>query len=226
MKDSVIYGSSVYRNILNEESLDGRMFSTKIQMLPDQFNIQKFEALINQAMLANPDLIMFIDPFQLMRVAKEDVKLAEAMFRNGQKKMLIHQRETAAQNQQQTIDGQIAAAKSAEEEKRKTKEFEMDVERERTKINGQSDNQSAVLNMVTALLKPSGEGGKAGDIPASLQPLVNAVVENIMVGAIASTEEQKAQIIEQMKAAREQEMMQQEQMQQQNIQQPQPQMVA
>lgn len=109
----------------------------------------------------------------------------------------------------------------------------MEVEKERTKLNGQADNQSAVLNMVTTLLKPSGDKNTAGSIPAELKPLVNAVIENIMVGAIASTEEQKAQIIQQIQAARQQQEteqqqeqpMQQQPTEQQNIQ-PQPQMVA
>lgn len=231
--DSVKYGSDAYRHIVKKEDIELRQFNTDIEYLPTREDELKLEAIIMDALKTTPELALFVDPLQMMRIAKADVKLAEVIFRRGQKKMLLWKQETANQNQQQIIEGQIASAKSAEEEKRKTKEFEMEVEKERTKLNGQADNQSAVLNMVTTLLKPSGDKNTAGSIPAELKPLVNAVIENIMVGAIASTEEQKAQIIQQIQAARQQQEteqqqeqpMQQQPTEQQNIQ-PQPQMVA
>jgi len=125
LKDSVTYGSSVYRGLLQEEDVAGRIFGTDIQMLPDEQEILKFEALMNQAIAANGDLILFIDPFQLMRVAKEDAKLAETLFRQGQKKMLLHQQQVAEQNQKATFDAQIQSGVAAEKEKRQTMKDEV-----------------------------------------------------------------------------------------------------
>lgn len=213
LKDSVVYGSKAYRNIVGEEDIEGRMFNTKIQMLPDAYELQKFEAMLNQAIATNQDLVLFVDPFQLMRMAKEDVKLAEIMFRNGQKKMLIHQQSVAMQNQEATIQGQIESAKVAEEEKRLTKEMEVDGDIKKSQVVAQSNNQTAVLNLVSALLKPSGEGGSGGNIPPDLKPLVNAVIENIMVGAVAQTEEQKQQIIQKIQAAQQEQLAAQQQQQ-------------
>lgn len=227
LKDSVTYGAEVYRRIIGEKDVEGRIFNTKIQLLPDALQVQKFEALLNQAIATNQELIMFIDPFQLMRVAKEDVKLAEALFRQGQKKMLLWKQQTAAQNQQATIEGQIKSAQAAEEEKRETETIKIDGDIRRSQIAGQSANQTAVLNMATALLTKAQEGG--GKIPQELQPLIDAVVQNVMVGAVASSEEQKQQIIQQIQAAKAQ---QEQQMQQQNMgaeqpeQQPMPQAAA
>ena len=51
----------------------------------------RFEAMMNQALMANQELIKFINPFQLMQVAKEDTKLAWLMFNNAQKKMILHE---------------------------------------------------------------------------------------------------------------------------------------
>ncbi len=65
-------------------------------------------------------------------------------------------------------------------------------------------------------MKPTSEGTMP-TIPAELKPFINAVFENVMVGAVASTEEQKKKIIEEMQMARqmqEQQMQQQQQMQQ------------
>jgi len=46
------------------------MFGTKIQLLPDEIQIAKFEAMMNASLAANQDLVLFINPFQLMRIAK------------------------------------------------------------------------------------------------------------------------------------------------------------
>jgi hypothetical protein len=134
------------------------------------------------------------------------------------------------ENQQQTIEGQIQAAKTAEEEKRKSLLEEIEAKDRLTKSTGLAQNQTAVVNMVASFYKPSGETGAVASIPLELKPLVNAVIQNIMVGAIAQTEEQKQQIIEQMQQAQamqEQQMMEQQQMQQQEqSQQPQQPMAA
>lgn len=219
LKDSVVYGSAAYRSILGEANdIEGRMFNTKIELLPDQFQIQKFEALLNQSIAASPDLVMFVDPFRLMRIAKEDVKLAEALFRNGQKKMILHQQQMQQQNQEMTIQGQIQAAQVAEEEKRKTKEAEMEIEKQRTQITAQANNQTAIVNMVAQWLKPDANGA-VGKVPPEYKPIVDGVFENILIGAIAQTEEQKQQMIAAMQAAQEQAAAEQAAMQEAQMQQ-------
>jgi hypothetical protein len=217
LKDSVTYGASVYRHIVNEDDLEGRMFSTRIQLLPDAFEIQKFEAMLNNAIMTNQDMIMFINPFQLMQMAKEDVKLAWLMFNQGQKKMLEHRAAEAQQNQEATFKAQRENSITSEEEKRKTMEREMEIEEKRTNLTGQRQNQTAIVNMVTSWLAPSADG-TAGRVPPEYQPIVNAVMQNIMVGAVASTEEQKQKIMEEMQEA--QMAAQQAQMEQQQDMQP------
>ncbi len=222
LKDSIEYGAKAYRHIAKKEDFDKRIFSTEIRFLPTEIESQRFEVMMNQLIGANPDLMLFIDPFQLIRTAKEDVKLAELLFRHAQKKMIAWQRQTAAENQQATIDGQIKAAQTAEEEKRKTMEDEMEIEERRTKVTGLAQNQTAVINMVASWLKPTPEGVMA-KVPTEYMPLVSAVMNNVMVGAISSTEEQKQQIQEQMQAAQmaaqqQQQMMEEQQgMQQQQL---------
>lgn len=222
LKDSVTYGAKAYRHILKQEDIADRIFSTQIRFLPTEIEVQKFEIILNQAIAATPDLVMFIDPFQLVRVAKEDVKLAEMLFRQAQKKMLLWQRQTAMENQQQTIQGQIESAKASEEEKRKTMEREMEIEEGRTKITGLAQNQTAVVNMVAGWLKPNTDGA-VGKVPPEYQPIINAVMQNIMVGAIASTEEQKQKIIQEMQEAQMAQQEEQQAMMDQQNQQPQPQ---
>lgn len=224
LKDSIDYGSQAYRHIVGEEDLKGRIFSTDIKFLPTEQDAMRFEAMMNQSLMANQELIKFINPFQLMQVAKEDTKLAWLMFNNAQKKMILHEEMMQQQQMQMTIQGQQESAKIAEEEKRKTKEMEVDGDIKKSQVVAQANNQTAVLNMVASLLKPSGEGAIGGTIPPELKPLVNAVIDNVMIGAIAGGEEQKAALQQQVQAARmQQEQAAQEQQmmnQQQNIKQP------
>ncbi len=218
LKDSVEAGAQVYRHIVGEDDVKQRVFSSRIQLLPDAFQIQKFEALLQKAMDTTPDLVSFLDPFQMMRVAKEDVKLAETLFRQAQKKMIQHQQQMQRENLQMTIQGQQDSAKMAEQEKRETESMKGDIEIKKSQVAGQSANQSSVLNLVTTLLKP-GTDGVTAVIPPFLMPLINATIENVMVGAVASSEEQKQQIQQQMQAARQQQQEQQEPPQQEAMEQ-------
>jgi hypothetical protein len=199
LKDSIDYGSSAYRKIVNKENIKGRIFTTDIKFLPTQYEVMKFEAMMNEAMRSTPELVLFLNPFQLMRIAQEDVKLAELFFRNGQKKMIAHQQQVNMQNQQATFEAQVTSAKVAEEEKRKTKQEEGDVEIKKAQMTAEAQNRTSVLNGIFAMLQKQQETG--APIPAAVVPLVNAVMENVALSAIVSTEEQKNAILQQMQAA-------------------------
>ena len=209
LKASVTHGAEVYRDI-SKDTIKNRMFSTRIQLLPDQGELMRFEALLNQAMATNPDFVMYLDPFQILRVAKEDIKLAEAIFRRAQKKMIITQQQISMQNQQMTFQGQAQAAQIAEEAKRQTKELEGQIDIKRAQVNAEAQNRTSVLQMATALYMKQIESGQP--IPAELQPLIQAVMENVALSAVVSTDEQKQIIAAQMQAAAQQQqaMMQQQ----------------
>lgn len=213
LKDSIAYGAKAYRHILKQKDVAGRQFTTNIKFLPTEQDILRFEAMMNQAMMATPELNLFINPFQLMQMAKEDVKLAWLYFNQGQSKMILHQQQTAAQNQQATIEGQIKSSQAAEEAKQATESLKGDIDIKKTQVAGEAQNRTSVMSMVTAWLTP-GADGTVGKVPAEYQPLVQAVIQNIMVSAIASTEEQKQEIIAKMQEAQ----MQQQQEQQMAMQ--------
>ena len=204
LKNSVQYGAEKYRKLVKEEDINGRIFNTRVQMLPDQYELARFEGLLNQAMAASPDLVLFVDPFQLMRIAKEDVKLAEAFFRRGQKKMILYNQQTAAQNQQATIQGQMQAAQVAEQEKRATKEQEGAVDIKKAQMTAEAQNRTSVLNMASAIYLKHMETGLP--IPPELQPLIQSVMENVALSAVVSTDEQKQVIQAQMQAAQQAQM--------------------
>jgi len=223
LKDSVVYGAKAYRDILKKEDIGKRQFTTDIKMLPTREDELRFEAMLNESIRANGELVLFVNPFELMQMAKQDTKLAWLYFNQGRKKMLLHQQQMAQQNQQQTIEGQIAAAQEAEKAKRETEAQKGEIDIRKAQVAAEGQNRSAVLAMVTSLLSPGAEGA-AGNIPAELKPVVSAVIENVMIAAITSTEEQKASVMKQVqdaRAAQEQQAMQEQvPIEQQNINQP------
>jgi len=224
LKDSVTYGSKAYRGILKQDDIGLRQFSTDIKFLPTQVDIQHFEIMMNEVIATNPDIILFIDPFRLRRVAQEDAKLAEQLFRQGQKKMIAHQAEVAKQNQDATFKAQLESTKAGEEGKQETERVKGEIDLASKKMDAESSNKNAVVAMVTSLLS------KGQPVPPSLQPIVDVVMENIMIPLAAQNEEQKAAIIEQYKQAQQQpiepeEEIEDEQMEQQ-IQQPQQEVAA
>ena len=226
LKDSVTYGASAYRKIVKEDVAGLRQFTTDIKFLPTDFEVEKFEAMMNVALQSNPDLILFVNPFQLMQIAKEDVKMAWAFFNRGQKKMVAHQQKTAKDNQDATFKAQQASAITAEEEKRKTEDNKGDIDLKLKKMETEGANKNAVVAMVTSLLS------KGMPIPAEYKPFIDAVFQNIMIPLVTENEETKAEIMEAMNPQQPeeqeqpmegQEMEEQQMMMQQNNQsQPQP----
>lgn len=110
LNNSVRFGATAYRHIMNEEDVKDRQFSTKFQLLPDAFELQRMEAFMNQSLAANPALIQYLDPFKLMRIAKENVKLAELYLRNAMKRMIRSEAEKAQQQSEQNAQIQAMAA--------------------------------------------------------------------------------------------------------------------
>lgn len=110
LNNSVRFGAKAYRHLLNEEDVSDRNFSTLFRLLPDQFEIQDLVLQMNQALAANPDLIKYLDPSKLKRIAKEDVKLAELYLKNVQKKMIRTEMQIAQQQSEQNAQLQAQAA--------------------------------------------------------------------------------------------------------------------
>lgn len=227
LKDSVDYGSKAYRNIVSPNAIGLRQFSTDIKFLPTQYDQDKFEAMMTMAIQTNQDLIKFVNPFQLMQIAKEDVKMAYAFFNRGQKKMLNYEEAMQKQNQDATFEAQKEAAIVGEQEKGKNLEMELDMKGEQAEKQGKVDKEKIVLTGVFELAKlmatpqtvgADGQTTKPGSLPPSLVELMELSIKNIAIPLARDT----AKMIN--GGGKEQP---EENMQQQNNQQPQPnQMVA
>jgi len=226
LRDSIKYGADAYRHIVTEDIGD-RQFTTAFKLLPTRPQVDKFEAMMYETMKSTPEMTLFVDPFQMCRIAKEDVKLAELLFRRAQKKMLLWQQQTAQQNQQQTIQGQIDSAKAAEEEKRQTMQDEVEAKGMIESLMSKEKQKEIILTGIFGIYQ------KGVPMPPELTGLRDEIIKNVGIPLFA----QNVEAVSQMQQAQQQpdneqqenmtgqqeppQQEQQEQYQQQNQQQPQ-----
>lgn len=211
LHDSVTYGAAAYRHIMGEEDIKDRVFQTKAEMLPTAIEIQGLEMQLNNAIQSNPDFVLYCDTFKVIRIAKENIKLAEAYFRQCQKKMIQSQQQIAQQNSQAASDQQmqpvLAKAQADLEHMKQKAQLDMQV--------SQTQGDNAIKNTFLSGIMTMYSTGMA--IPPTLQPIVNAVLENVALPAMVENQDTRMAIQQQMQAA------QQPQQPQQQTQQGQPQ---
>lgn len=193
--DSIKYGSHAYRNIMGKDSLDNRVFSTEIRFLPTDEQVNKFEVLMNQVVLSNPDFLQFIDPFKLMRVAKEDEKLAELMFRQAQKKFILWQQQKAIENSQMTAQLQAQSAQVAEQESRKTMQEKMAMEANyQVLISKEKQKESLITGFMNVL-------SKGVSIPAEWKQVESELIKNVALPIFAENKQQTQMLASQQEEA-------------------------
>jgi hypothetical protein len=141
---------------------------------------------------------MYIDPFKVMRIAKENTSLAELYFRQAQKKFIKTEQQKAqtnseqnAQSQQASIQAKMQADTVLEEKRNLAKEKQI------------------VLQGVFDLAKAN------ISVPAELQQVVSDILQNLEVPVAVQNQQQQQ--------ALEQQAQQQQQMEQQQMEQGQPQ---
>ena len=191
LNTSVTYGAKKYRDLLKQDDVKDRNFTTRLKMLPTEMEVAKLEAMMNQAMASNPQLIMYIDPFKIIRIAKENAELGELYFRQGQKKFIKTEQDKAQQNSQQNAQIQQAS------------------------LQAKSQGDAALLDKQTQakqreiMLQGIFDLAKANiPLPPALQQLSQELFQNIEM-PLAMDNQQEQMAIQQM---------QQQQMQQQQMQ--------
>lgn len=164
LNKSVTHGSKKYREILRQEEVKDRNFVAKVQMLPTDLEVVKLEAMMNNAITANPQLVLYLDPFKIMRVAKENVELAELYFRQAQKKYIKTEQEKAQTNSEQNAQIQQASMQA---------KAQADAALQAAQT--QSKQKEIVLQGLFDL-------AKAGiSVPSELQQVVSGVIQNFDV---------------------------------------------
>lgn len=200
MKNSVMFGSKVYQDLVGEkDEIDKRVFSTNIQLLPTAFDLQQFNQDLNTMMAANPALSMYLDPYQLRRIAKQDVKLADLYMRNAQKKMYVGEMQKAQANSQQQADVQMQAAQAAEQGKQQTEQMKSGFELQKVKIQGEEQSKVAMITLMgTAYAEMQKTGAQ---IPSELMPVFQVLLQNVVVPMVIENKQLQGVVQQQIQEA-------------------------
>ena len=203
LNTSVSYGSKKYRELLKEDQVKGRNFTTKLKMLPTEIEIATLQNMMNQALMSNPNLVLYVDPFKVMRIAKENVELAEVYFRHGQKKYIKTEQENAQNNSQQNAQIQQASLQAKAQGDAALLDKQTQAKQREIMLQGIFDLAKANI-----------------PLPVELQPLAQELFQNIGM-PLAMDNQQEQMAIQQMQQQQMQAEQQQQMEQQQGQQQPQ-----
>ena len=195
---SVTYGAKKYSNLLKQEFVKDRNFVASIKMLPDAAELMNLQAMMNNSIASNPQLIVYLDPFKAMRMAKENVALGELYFRQAQKRFIKTEQEKAQINSEQNAQSQQASIQA-----------KMQADSALTQQQALTKEKEIILQGVFDLAKAN------IPVPPELQGLVADMLQNVTVPIVAQNKQQMAAMQAQ------QQMVQQQQMQQSEEGQPQ-----
>lgn len=180
LNNSVLLGGTAYRHIMQEGDVKNRHFSTKFQLLPNTQEIQQFQALLNQQIAANPEFGMHIDSFRLMRIAKENIKLAELLYRNAMKRMIRTQQEQKQQDVQNNAQLQQQSAMQAAQAQQKMQDDKLDHEKQLAEFQALQNIKVELIRGGFAYAAKAGSEG--APMPTWLSTVINQVVPNITLG--------------------------------------------
>ena len=189
LNKSVTHGAKKYRDILKEEDVKDRNFVAKVKMLPTDMEIAKLEAMMNNAIATNPQFIMYIDPFKVMRIAKENASLAELYFRQAQKKFIKTEQEKAQANTEQNAQVQQASMQA------------------KAQADAALSQQQALTKEKEIILQGVFDLAKASlPVPAELQQLVASMLQNVSVPIAVQNQQQEQALMQQQQQAEQQQM--------------------
>ena len=193
LNKSVTYGSKKYRDLLKEEDVKNRNFVATIKMLPTEIEIANLQAMMNNAIASNPQLIVYLDPFKAMRIAKENVPLAELYFRQAQKRYIKTEQQKAQANSEQNAQVQQASMQA------------------KAQSDAALSQQQALIKEKEIILQGVFDLAKAQiPVPAELQQIVSSMLQNVSVPIAVQNQQQEQAIMQQ----QQQEQQQMEQSQQ------------
>jgi len=200
---SVTHGAKKYSDLLNQEDVKDRNFVASIKMMPDDVQVATLQAMMNNAVASNPQLVIYLDPFKAMRMAKENVELGELYFRQAQKRFIKTEQEKAMVNSQQNAEAQQASIQA------------------KMQADTIIDGKRALAREKEIILQGVFDLAKANiPVPAELQNLVANMLQNVSVPIAVQNQEQQQALAQQQEAEMQQ--MQQQEMEQGTQQQMEP----
>ena len=199
LNKSVTYGAKKYRDLLKEEDVKNRNFVATIRMLPSSNDLMNLQAMMNNAIASNPELVKYLDPFKAMRMARENIDLGELYFRQAQKRYLKTEQENSQANMEQNSQSQQASIQA------------------KMQADTILDGKRSLAREKEIILQGVFDLAKANiPVPAELQKIVSDMLQNVTVPIEVQNQEQQQALAQQQQAQAQQ---MQQQQQQQGVQQ-------
>ena len=192
LNKSVTYGAKKYRDLLKQEDVKDRNFVATVRMLPTEVEVATLQAMMNNAIASNPQLIIYLDPFKAMRIAKENVSLAELYFRQAQKRYIKTEQEKAQANSEQNAQIQQSSMQAKAQGDAALLDKQTQAKQREIIIQGMFDLAKASIPM-----------------PMELKPLIAEMLQNVEMPLIMDNQ-QMEQAIQQQEMEAQQQMMQQQ----------------
>ncbi len=190
LHDSVDAKAKAYSEILKEEDVKDRVFYTNVKMLPNDIELSKLEQMMNNAILSNPTLVLYLDQYKILRIAKENIVLAETFFRRAQRRAIEGERQQAQEASKYNGDIQVQSLQAKAQADAQMKQMEGQIDIAKATATGEAQNKSAIINMVSAILS------KGLPIDATVLPLIQTTIQNLMIPMAVQNEQEKQQIIQ------------------------------
>jgi hypothetical protein len=191
LNKSVTYGAKKYRDLLKQEDVKDRNFVATVRMLPTEVEIANLQAMMNNSIASNPQLIIYLDPFKAMRIAKENVSLAELYFRQAQKRYIKTEQEKAQANSEQNAQIQQSSMQAKAQGDAALLDKQTQAKQREIIIQGMFDLAKASIPM-----------------PVELKPLIAEMLQNIEV-PLAIDNQQMEQALQQQQMQMQQQMLEQ-----------------
>jgi hypothetical protein len=201
LNKSVTYGSKKYRDLLKETDVKDRNFVATVKMMPQAQEVANLQIMMNNAMASNPQLVMYLDPFKVVRIARENVELAELYFRQAQKKFIKTEQENAQNNSQQNAEIQQASMQAKAQGDNALLDKQTQAKEREIILQGMFDLAKANI-----------------PVPVELKPLVAEMLQNVEMPLVMDNHQ--LEMAMQQQAQQEQQAMQmqgQEEMQQEEM---------
>lgn len=221
LHDSIEFGSNEYRKIMKETDVKDRDFQVKIEMLPTEDEITELDTMLNNAIVAQPDLILYLDPEKIKRIARENVQLAQRYFRQGQKRAIEGQMRMKQMDSEMNAKAQQESNEQAAQKAIQLQRDKLAAEKEMAEFLSNNKKQELLLEkgleLYKVILAPqsTGEGmtpAPAKELPPALAQLLTQTFENISV-----TLAQDNKIMQEQIAAEQQAQMEAQQQEQQMV---------
>ncbi len=188
LHDSIEFGSTVYRQLMDEVDVKGRDFKVKIELLPSTEEITKLMQDVDVFTQTHQDFILYISPLKIRQLAKVNIKLANIYFEQGQKKAINGAMQNAAQQSKMNADNQIQSAQAAEQAKQQSMQMEIQMKSQMEESLSAAKQKEIIITMIGNIL------AKGLPVPAEWKQVEQEIITNIGIPLFA----QNVQMAQQM----------------------------